>query len=171
MDYSAVLKPVNEYNIVDRIKEANKELFAPDDEASNGNGKVTKVKFALNLEDYEPSEQQKDPSPSPPDELLEQLTQLKLKPIAEEEPPAAAPEVPKEVEEPPPAEEPEVEEVEEEICEEILELSEVPPQEPAVPETIPIEDEDEDEDDFSGVDEADLDDDSPARIPPLPPPN
>jgi len=101
MDYSAVLKPVNEYNIVDRIKEANKELFAPDDEASNGNGKVTKVKFALNLEDYEPSEQQKDPSPSPPDELLEQLTQLKLKPIAEEEPPAAAPEVSKVVEEPP----------------------------------------------------------------------
>ncbi|XP_037720354.1 coiled-coil domain-containing protein 181 [Drosophila subpulchrella] len=162
------LKPVNEYNIVDRIKEANKELFAPDGEASNGNGKVTKVKFALNLEDYEPSDQQKDPSPSPPDELLEQLTQLKLKPIAEEEPPAAAPEVPKVVEEPPPAEEPEVEEVEEEICEEILDISEVPPQEPAVPETIPIEDEDEDEDDFSGVDEADLDDDSPAKDSPTP---
>ncbi|XP_016996417.2 uncharacterized protein [Drosophila takahashii] len=149
------LKPVNEYNIVDRIKEANKELFALDEEASNGNGKVTKVKFALNLEDYEPTEQ-KDQSPSPPDELLQQLTQLKLKPIAEEEP--SVPEVSKE--EPPPAEEPEVEEVEEEICEEIVELSEVPPQQPVVQEAIPIED---DEDDFSGVDEADLDDDSPAK--------
>ncbi|XP_016966473.1 uncharacterized protein LOC108035378 [Drosophila biarmipes] len=155
------LKPVNEYNIVDRIKEANKELFAPDDEASNGNGKVTKVKFALNLEDYEPTEQQKDPSPSPPDELLQQLTQLKLKPIAEEEPAAAAPEVSKTIEEPPPAEEPEAEEVEEEICEEIPDISEAPPQQPAVQETIRIEDEE--EDDFSGVDEADLDDDSPAK--------
>ncbi|XP_016972706.2 coiled-coil domain-containing protein 181 [Drosophila rhopaloa] len=151
------LKPVNEYNIVDRIKEANKELFAPDDEGFNGNGKVTKVKFALNLEDYEPSDQQKDLSPSPPDELLQQLTQLKLKPIAEEE--SAAPEMSKVMEESPPAEEPEVEEVEEEICEEILDLSEVP-QQPPVPETIPIED---DDDDFSGVDEADLDDDSPAK--------
>ncbi|XP_043650880.1 coiled-coil domain-containing protein 181 [Drosophila teissieri] len=150
------LKPVNEYNIVDRIKEANKELFALDDEASNGNGKVTKVKFALNLEDYEPTEQQKDLSPSPPDELLQQLTQLKLKPIAEEEP--AAPEVPKLVEAPAPMEEPEVDEVEEEICEEIVDLSEVP-QQPVVPEATPIED----EDDFSGVDEADLDDDPPAK--------
>ncbi|KAH8349914.1 hypothetical protein KR084_009164 [Drosophila pseudotakahashii] len=155
------LKPVNEYNIVDRIKEANKELFAPDDEASNGNGKVTKVKFALNLEDYEPTEQQqKDQSPSPPDELLQQLTQLKLKPIAEEEP--SVPEVSKVMEkEPPPVEEPEVEEVEEEICEEILDLSEVPPQQPVVQEATPIDDDD--EDDFSGVDEADLDDDSPVK--------
>ncbi|KMY96970.1 uncharacterized protein LOC6736424 [Drosophila simulans] len=150
------LKPVNEYNIVDRIKEANKELFALDDESSNGNGKVTKVKFALNLEDYEPTEQQKDLSPSPPDELLQQLTQLKLKPIAEEEP--AAPEVTKLVEQPPPMEEPEVDEVEEEICEEIVDLSEVP-QQPVVQEATPIED----EDDFSGVDEADLDDDPPAK--------
>lgn len=157
MDYSAVLKPVNEYNIVDRIKEANKELFALDDEASNGNGKVTKVKFALNLEDYEPTEQQKDLSPSPPDELLQQLTQLKLKPIAEEEP-AAADET-KVVETPPPMEEPQVDdEVEEEICEEIVDLSEVP-QQPVVQEATPIED----EDDFSGVDEADLDDDPPEK--------
>ncbi|XP_017127201.1 coiled-coil domain-containing protein 181 [Drosophila elegans] len=156
------LKPVNEYSIVDRIKEANKELFAPDaDEGSNGSngGKVTKVKFALNLEDYEPTEQQKDQSPSPPDELLQQLTQLKLKPIVEEEPVAA--EVTEVPEEPPQEEEPEVEE---EICEEILDLSEVPPQQqPAIQEAIPI-DEDED-DDFSGVDEADLDDDdSPAKV-------
>ncbi|XP_017060008.1 uncharacterized protein LOC108100550 [Drosophila ficusphila] len=155
------LKPVNEYNIVDRIKEANKELFAPDEDGSNGNGKVTKVKFALNLEDYEPTAQQKDLSPSPPDELLQQLTQLKLKPIAEEEP--AAPELSKVTEEEPTAEEePEAEEVEEEeeICEEILDLGEVPQElQPQVQETIPIEE----EDDFSGVDEADLDDDTPAN--------
>ncbi|KRK05254.1 uncharacterized protein Dyak_GE29066 [Drosophila yakuba] len=87
-------------------------------------------------------ERQKDLSPSPPDELPEQL---KLKPIAEEEPAA-------------PMEEPEVDEVEEEICEEIVDLSEVP-QQPMAQEATPIED----EDDFSGVDEADLDDDSPAK--------
>ncbi|KAH8345858.1 hypothetical protein KR067_007769, partial [Drosophila pandora] len=150
------LKPVNEYNIVDRIKEANKELFAPDDGLAEGNGKVTKVKFALNLEDYEPTDQQKDLSPSPPDELLQQLSQLKLKPIAEEPPAASvaeeAPEAPV-----PPLEVPEVEEVEEEICEEILDLTEVA-QESVVQEAVPVDD----EDDFSGVDEADLDD-SPSK--------
>ncbi|XP_002021411.2 uncharacterized protein LOC6595866 [Drosophila persimilis] len=160
------LKPVNEYNIVDKIKEANKELFAPD-EAANGNGKVTKVTFALNLEDYEPTgEQPKEQSPSPPDELLEQLTQLKLKPIAEEEasssPPLPAPEVAMNPVEAkiiaePSAEESEVE-VEEEICEEILDLTEVP-QKPAPEEAIVVEE----EDDFSGVDEADLDDDTPLK--------
>lgn len=151
MDSSAVLKPVNEYNIVDRIKEANKELFAPDDGLAEGNGKVTKVKFALNLEDYEPTDQQKDLSPSPPDELLQQLSQLKLKPIAEEPP---APSVPEESAVPP-LEVPEVEE--DEICEEILDLTEVI-QESVPQEDIPVDD----EDDFSGVDEADLDD-SPRR--------
>ncbi|XP_022217980.2 uncharacterized protein LOC111071129 [Drosophila obscura] len=159
------LKPVNEYNIVDKIKEANKELFAPD-EAANGNGKVTKVTFALNLEDYEPTgEQAKEQSPSPPDELLQQLTQLKLKPIAEEELPplpASTPELAmKQVEAKmsaePSAEESEVE-VEEEICEEILDLTEVP-QKPAPEEAIVVEQ----EDDFSGVDEADLDDDTPLK--------
>ncbi|KAH8378917.1 hypothetical protein KR009_002057, partial [Drosophila setifemur] len=172
MDYSAVLKPVNEYNIVDRIKEANKELFAPDD-GSNGNGKVTKVKFALNLEDYEPGEEPKDQSPSPPDELLQQLAQLKLRTIAEEEPAApvveeaASPSPPPETDAETEAEaepEPEVEEVEEEeICEEILDLTEIPVVPEAIP-AIPLEDvnEDDDDDDFSGVDEADLDD-SPAR--------
>ncbi|KAH8234952.1 hypothetical protein KR032_006254 [Drosophila birchii] len=162
------LKPVNEYNIVDRIKEANKELFALEEESAgagagaNGNGKVTKVKFALNLEDYEPTgvPPGKDQSPSPPDELLQQLTQLKLKTIAEEETrEETAPETSKMIEEspPPPVEE---EPEEEEICEEILDLSEVSPQ-PVVQEALPIEDED--EDDFSGVDEADLDDDSPVK--------
>ncbi|BFF98479.1 fibrous sheath CABYR-binding protein [Drosophila madeirensis] len=164
------LKPVNEYNIVDKIKEANKELFAPD-AAANGNGKVTKVTFALNLEDYEPrGEQPKEQSPSPPDELLQQLTQLKLKPIAEEEPsvpPLPAPEVPLQpVEEAkmiaePSAEESEVE-VEEEICEEIPDITEVP-QKPAPEEAIVVEEEEEEEDDFSGVDEADLDDDPPLK--------
>lgn len=167
MDYSAVLKPVNEYNIVERIKEANKELFALEEEdaiagaGANGNGKVTKVKFALNLEDYEPAglPPGKDQSPSPPDELLQQLTQLKLRPIAEEEV-IPAPEPSKIVEDtPPPPVEEEITE-EEEICEEILDLTEVS-QQPAVQETLPIEDED--EDDFSGVDEADLDDDSPVK--------
>ncbi|KAH8297608.1 hypothetical protein KR054_004414 [Drosophila jambulina] len=159
------LKPVNEYNIVDRIKEANKELFALEEEGAgagagaNGNGKVTKVKFALNLEDYEPTgvPPVKDQSPSPPDELLQQLTQLKLKTIAEEEP-VTAPETSKMVEETPPS--PVEEEAEEEICEEILDLTEVSPQ-PAVQEALPVEEED--EDDFSGVDEADLDDDSPVK--------
>ncbi|XP_037940454.1 uncharacterized protein LOC119673266 [Teleopsis dalmanni] len=52
------LKPVNEYNIVDKIKEANKELFA-DSDTDNGNSSETsnanrKVTFAPDLEDYEP---------------------------------------------------------------------------------------------------------------------
>ncbi|KAH8255201.1 hypothetical protein KR038_001157 [Drosophila bunnanda] len=157
------LKPVNEYNIVDRIKEANKELFALGEDGAgagvNGNGKVTKVKFALNLEDYEPTgvPPGKDQSPSPPDELLQQLTQLKLKTIAEEET-ITAPETSKIVQETPAP--PVEEDVEEEICEEILDLTEVSFQ-PAVQEALAIEEED--EDDFSGVDEADLDDDSPVK--------
>ncbi|KAH8274964.1 hypothetical protein KR018_003445 [Drosophila ironensis] len=144
------LKPVNEYNIVDRIKEANKELFAPDNSDGNG-GKVTKVKFALNLEDYEPATgQPKDLSPSPPDELLQQLSQLKLKPIAEEPATVTAPVAEQE------EEVPEVEE--EEICEEILDLTEPATPQPAAQEALPVDD----EDDFSGVDETDLDN-SPAK--------
>lgn len=62
-----VLKPVNEYNIVDKIKEANKELFAEQiDEGANSNDDnennlelmalngSRKVSFAANLEVYEP---------------------------------------------------------------------------------------------------------------------
>uniref|UniRef100_A0A1I8N732 Coiled-coil domain-containing protein 181 n=1 Tax=Musca domestica TaxID=7370 RepID=A0A1I8N732_MUSDO len=61
------LKPVNEYNIVDKIKEANKELFAEQiDEGANSNdgnennlelmalNGSRKVSFAANLEVYEP---------------------------------------------------------------------------------------------------------------------
>uniref|UniRef100_A0A1A9WSA5 Coiled-coil domain-containing protein 181 n=1 Tax=Glossina brevipalpis TaxID=37001 RepID=A0A1A9WSA5_9MUSC len=59
------LKPVNEYNIVDKIKEANKELFAHENltlkanEANNENVFHNvpinrKVSFAANLEEYEP---------------------------------------------------------------------------------------------------------------------
>ncbi|XP_068142233.1 eukaryotic translation initiation factor 5B [Drosophila tropicalis] len=158
------LKPVNEYNIVDKIKEANKELFANDEATAAGGGKVTKVTFALNLEDYEPTpntnttggvDQKEDSSPSPPDELLMQLTQLKLKPIAEADEPL--PEIKKAVED---QEEEEEDEVEEEICEEILDLSDPAQKPPAPPQPPPPEalvDDDED-DDFSGVDEADLDD-------------
>uniref|UniRef100_A0A1B0FNB1 Coiled-coil domain-containing protein 181 n=1 Tax=Glossina morsitans morsitans TaxID=37546 RepID=A0A1B0FNB1_GLOMM len=60
------LKPVNEYNIVDKIKEANKELFAHENLAVNdeeNNENVTnnmpinrKVSFAANLEEYEPQD-------------------------------------------------------------------------------------------------------------------
>lgn len=52
------MKPVNEYNIVDKIKEANKELFS--DEAGTDNELTAeaqqsrKVSFAANLEEYEP---------------------------------------------------------------------------------------------------------------------
>ncbi|XP_075160517.1 uncharacterized protein LOC142233466 [Haematobia irritans] len=58
------LKPVNEYNIVDKIKEANKELFAYGADGDLGqveNDDQTsplvcsrKVSFAINLEVYEP---------------------------------------------------------------------------------------------------------------------
>ncbi|XP_073838083.1 uncharacterized protein [Musca autumnalis] len=56
------LKPVNEYNIVDKIKEANKELFGQqNDEADSDNNLELmalngsrKVSFAANLEVYEP---------------------------------------------------------------------------------------------------------------------
>ncbi|XP_030372705.1 uncharacterized protein LOC115622785 [Scaptodrosophila lebanonensis] len=102
------LKPVNEYNIVDKIKEANKELFdneGPPPNAASGtmsdsaNGR--KVTFAPNLEDYEPSpcEQNKSNSDSTEEEddssilLVQELTRLTLRsehfaPIAEEEAPA-----------------------------------------------------------------------------------
>ncbi|KAL9910654.1 uncharacterized protein ACN427_005220 [Glossina fuscipes fuscipes] len=61
------LKPVNEYNIVEKIKEANKELFAHENLAlANGeenNENVInnlainrKVSFAANLEEYEPQD-------------------------------------------------------------------------------------------------------------------
>ncbi|KAM8709299.1 hypothetical protein ACLKA7_016153 [Drosophila subpalustris] len=169
------LKPVNEYNIVDKIKEANKELFAPDDgEDDEGTATVSsnnrKVTFALNLENYEPTSQQPEQElqiASPPDELLQQLAQLKLKPerdrfpsIAEE--PAREQEKTVEVEETPEQQPQLIEkelEVEEEICEEILELTEVelnqkPPQATT---TMPVSmDYEEDDDDFSGVDEDDL---------------
>ncbi|XP_023033292.1 uncharacterized protein LOC6645518 [Drosophila willistoni] len=199
MDYSAVLKPVNEYNIVDKIKEANKELFANDETtagaaaAAGGGGaangqqqeKVTKVTFALNLEDYEPTtntttggvDQKEDSSPSPPDELLMQLTQLKLKPIAEADEPLpeivkpskekekklnqVVKEEQKQQLEDKQAEPEEEDEVEEEICEEILDLSEPAQKPPAPPQPPPPEaivDDDDEDDDFSGVDEADLDD-------------
>ncbi|KAI8126372.1 hypothetical protein FF38_05601 [Lucilia cuprina] len=52
------LKPVNEYNIVDKIKEANKELFgnehADDNELMAEAQQNRKVSFAANLEEYEP---------------------------------------------------------------------------------------------------------------------
>lgn len=62
-----VLKPVNEYNIVDKIKEANKELFAAEQVTKKSDdlelsqsfdllndNSSKKVQFAENLEDYEP---------------------------------------------------------------------------------------------------------------------
>ncbi|XP_037817438.1 myb-like protein X [Lucilia sericata] len=52
------LKPVNEYNIVDKIKEANKELFGnelvDDNELMAEAQQNRKVSFAANLEEYEP---------------------------------------------------------------------------------------------------------------------
>ncbi|XP_061386737.1 uncharacterized protein LOC133321671 [Musca vetustissima] len=56
------LKPVNEYNIVDKIKEANKELFAQQNDEGDGENNLElmalngsrKVSFAANLEVYEP---------------------------------------------------------------------------------------------------------------------
>lgn len=66
LKFIIVLKPVNEYNIVDKIKEANKELFAHENLAVNdeeNNENVTnnmpinrKVSFAANLEEYEPQD-------------------------------------------------------------------------------------------------------------------
>lgn len=188
LDY-AVLKPVNEYNIVDKIKEANKVLFALDEDegdddevavsnAANGGGR--KVTFAPNLEDYEPTsqqlQQQAHETDSPPDELLQQLAQLKLKPdnerfatIAEEESPNCEQEKPEEA----PQEqqqqelqqtlikdelEVEEQEMDEEICEEILDLSEVETVQQCQPAAVakPPSMDYEDDDDFSGVDEDDL---------------
>ncbi|XP_055840413.1 uncharacterized protein LOC129908123 [Episyrphus balteatus] len=49
------LKPVNEYNIVDKIKEANKELFDDGgDSTDTPDEQRRKVKFHPNLEEYEP---------------------------------------------------------------------------------------------------------------------
>ncbi|XP_065361905.1 uncharacterized protein MCAP_0864 [Calliphora vicina] len=53
------LKPVNEYNIVDKIKEANKELFGMEEAAGENElmaeaQQNRKVSFAANLEEYEP---------------------------------------------------------------------------------------------------------------------
>ncbi|XP_064546219.1 uncharacterized protein LOC135433865 [Drosophila montana] len=162
------LKPVNEYNIVDKIKEANKQLFAlyDDEEAGAGqdlnpNSSSRKVTFALNLEDYEPTpmqqQQQQEEVTSPPAELLQQLAQLKLKtergerfaPIAEEEPVQELARAEVELQQAEP-------EVEEDICEEILELSEMEnskkqPETSQIPASMEYE-----EDDFSGVDENDL---------------
>lgn len=189
MDY-AVLKPVNEYNIVDKIKEANKVLFAlegddddvDEDAANAANGGGRKVTFALNLEDYEPTtqqanaeqQQQLQETGSPPDELLQQLAQLKLKPDSERFAPIAEEPASEQenLEEAPQQQEQQQlqqeetlikelqveEEMDEEICEEILDLSEVenvkPPQ-PAADVKPPSMDY-EDDDDFSGVDEDDL---------------
>ncbi|XP_055909936.1 serine/threonine-protein kinase rio2 [Eupeodes corollae] len=48
------LKPVNEYNIVDKIKEANKELFDDgEDSIDTPDEQRRKVKFHPNLEQYE----------------------------------------------------------------------------------------------------------------------
>lgn len=186
LDY-AVLKPVNEYNIVDKIKEANKVLFAldededDDDVANAANAASRKVTFAPNLEDYEPTsqqlQQQAQETASPPDELLQQLAQLKLKPdnerfatIAEEESPSSEQEKPEEV----PQEQQqqqleqtlikdelelvEEQEMDEEICEEILDLSEVETVQQCQPAAVvkPPSMDYEDDDDFSGVDEDDL---------------
>ncbi|XP_034104622.1 uncharacterized protein LOC117568251 [Drosophila albomicans] len=183
------LKPVNEYNIVDKIKEANKELFAleADDDGNANDAKDAttaassrKVTFALNLENYEPTSQQETQLPSPPDELLQQLAQLKLKPnherfapIAEE--PAKEQEKTAELQlQESQLHEQQIEvepEEEEEICEEILELTEVEvtssssvtkgEQMPATVSTANMDYEDDvadenDDDDFSGVDEDDL---------------
>ncbi|XP_034481274.1 uncharacterized protein LOC117786952 [Drosophila innubila] len=173
LDY-AVLKPVNEYNIVDKIKEANKELFALDDDDEAGttagsenvnSSNNRKVTFALNLENYEPTSQQtvQEPEPdlqipSPPDELLQQLAQLKLKPERERFAPIA--EEPIKEQEKPPEQEPQLiekeEEVEEEICEEILELTEVDSNQKQPATTVPASMDYEEDDDFSGVDEDDL---------------
>ncbi|XP_032592338.1 uncharacterized protein LOC6558729 [Drosophila grimshawi] len=175
LDYYAVLKPVNEYNIVDKIKEANKQLFALDDEQNEGdgdgveasdnpNGSNRKVTFALNLEDYEPTAQQlnmeqrrEEEEPlTPPEELLLQLAQLKLKPIAEE----PAKEQQKAEEEPMEVLSKElVMEEEEDICEEILDLSEMENRkelQPAIEAATLPASMDYEDDDFSGVDEDDL---------------
>ncbi|KAH8301894.1 hypothetical protein KR044_000379, partial [Drosophila immigrans] len=171
------LKPVNEYNIVDKIKEANKELFALDDDEGSADDKDAttaasnrKVTFALNLENYEPTAQQQqlEPEaqlPSPPEELLQQLAQLKLKPIAEE--PVKEQE---KTTEQPAQKEIEVELVEEEICEEILELTELEVSRSnsngqQLAATVAaasmdyeddVDDDDDDDEHFSGVDEDDL---------------
>ncbi|ALC43185.1 CG13924 [Drosophila busckii] len=152
------LKPVNEYNIVDKIKEANKELFAAEDDAdatATVNSNNRKVTFALNLENYEPATQvteQAPPISSPPEELLQQLAQLKLtectriEAIAEEEP----------GDKPQPQEDPtemnKHQESEDEICEEIFDLSVME----TMPTPTPIEPEASllyEDEDFSGEDE------------------
>lgn len=167
LDYDAVLKPVNEYNIVDKIKEANKQLFALYDEEEAGtcpdnpNSSSRKVTFALNLEDYEPTtaqQQQQDEVTSPPSELLQQLAQLKLRTERGERFEA--------IEEEEPSQEPTQElaraaqaepEVEEDICEEILELNEMENSSSKQPEASQIPASmDYEEDNFSGVDEDDL---------------
>ncbi|KAH8365696.1 hypothetical protein KR093_003514, partial [Drosophila rubida] len=185
------LKPVNEYNIVDRIKEANKELFALDDDDGDVDDKDAttaassrKVTFALNLENYEPTAPQQQlepesPLPSPSDELLQQLAQLKLKPDRERFAPIAeepSKEQEKAMEQPHQPQlfekEIDVELEEEEICEEILELTELEVssnsnnqvQAPTVAaasmdyeyDVGNDDDDDDNDDDFSGVDEDDL---------------
>ncbi|XP_030244344.1 uncharacterized protein LOC108650344 [Drosophila navojoa] len=159
------LKPVNEYNIVDKIKEANKQLFAlyEDDNVGQLSGNIVsnrKVTFAVNLENYEPVQQQSNQEGqfSPPSELLRQLAQLKLQteherfaPI-EEEPKRELAKVDMQQDSAKP-------DLEEEICEEILDLTEVENihsqskqfASAALPASMDYED-----DDFPGVDENDL---------------
>lgn len=168
-DYYAVLKPVNEYNIADKINEANKQLFALYEDHDNvgqlNANSITsnrKVTFAPNLEDYEPTAQQsiQEELYSPPAGLLEQLAQLKLQTERERFAPIEK-EPSKELENTVMEQKAAKPQLEEEICEEILDLSEVENgssnsysmQSVPAARTGSIDHAD---DDFSGVDEDDL---------------
>ncbi|XP_070064523.1 trichohyalin [Drosophila virilis] len=159
------LKPVNEYNIVDKIKEANKQLFAIYDEEEAGagqdnpNSSSRKVTFALNLEDYEPmtaQQQQPEEVSSPPAELLQQLAQLKLRTERGERFAAIEEEPVQELARAAMEQQQAEAEVEEDICEEILELSEMENSSSKQPEASQIPASMDYEDDFLGVDEDDL---------------
>ncbi|EDW17089.1 uncharacterized protein LOC6586338 [Drosophila mojavensis] len=160
------LKPVNEYNIVDKIKEANKQLFAlyeDDDSIGQLSGSIAtnrKVTFALNLENYEPVHQQstQEGQYSPSSEMLQKLAELKLQtererfaPI-EEEPTNELTKMDMEQNAAKP-------DLEEEICEEILDLTEVEnsnsQSKQSAPAALPAS-MDYGDDDFSDVDEDDL---------------
>ncbi|KAM7354986.1 uncharacterized protein ACRADG_001255 isoform 1-T5 [Cochliomyia hominivorax] len=89
------LKPVNEYNIMDKIKEANKELFAQEDvnesEIIAEAQQNRKVSFAANLEEYEPQnginlkELEDKLGKNAEEHLLELDVEQKLEVITEEE--------------------------------------------------------------------------------------
>lgn len=69
------LKPVNEYNIVDKIKEANKELFdGRGNSFDTGDGPGRKVTFHPNLEEYEPNPEEDDETSEKPEGLLNMAT-------------------------------------------------------------------------------------------------